>query len=90
MVSAVIFTVGGACMGFAPGLEMILIGRFTVGAAIGNIRAHYSGHLCVFLWRKVLDNSSGDHNNNVGDNVGVGAGVRHCKLLVFMFYRYTG
>lgn len=68
MVSAVIFTVGGACMGFAPGLEMILIGRFTVGAAIGNIRAHYSGHLCVFLWRKVLDNSSGDHNNNVGDN----------------------
>ncbi|BFZ08922.1 hypothetical protein BsWGS_11961 [Bradybaena similaris] len=35
MVSAVIFTIGGAAMGFAPGLEVILIGRFTVGAAIG-------------------------------------------------------
>ncbi|CAG5116892.1 unnamed protein product [Candidula unifasciata] len=35
MVSAVIFTIGGVCMGVAAGPEMIILGRFIVGAAIG-------------------------------------------------------
>lgn len=90
MVSAVIFTVGGACMGFAPGLEMILIGRFTVGAAIGNIRARYSCHLCVFLWREEFLITAVATTITMLVTITISAGVRHCKLLVFMFYRYTG
>ncbi|GFN96072.1 proton myo-inositol cotransporter [Plakobranchus ocellatus] len=39
MITAVVFTIGALLMGVAPGPELILVGRLTVGAAIGVVSA---------------------------------------------------